>query len=144
MIFVDANVFVRHLTDPVTPQDEATARRAAVLFAAVEAGTVEMTTSEAVLAEVVFILWSPRHYGAPRSVVVDGLSSLLRPRSCRMPTKDLCLHALAIWESSPKLSFPDALGAASSELRGHELATFDAALSRTPGVVHYAFPEPTQ
>ncbi len=144
MIFVDANVFVRHLTDPATPQDEATARRAAVLFAAVEAGTVEMTTSEAVLAEVVFILWSPRHYGAPRSVVVDGLSSLLRPRSCRMPTKDLCLHALAIWESSPKLSFPDALGAASSELRGHELATFDAALARTPGVVPYAFPEPTQ
>ncbi len=143
MIVVDANVIVRHLTDPVTPHDESRAQQATAFFEALQAGVVEITTSEAVLAEVVYILWHPRHYGAPRSVVVDGLSSLLRPRGCRMPTKDICLHALAVWETSPKLSFPDALGAAYSELRGHELATFDVALARTPGVVSYAFADPT-
>jgi predicted nucleic acid-binding protein len=143
VIFVDANVFIRHLVDPATSHDAAHAEQAATLFAAVGVGAVEVTTSEAVLAEVVFILWHPRHYGAPRGAVAGALSSLLQPRAFRMPGKDVCLAALERWARSPRLSFPDALGAAYSELRGHELATFDSELARTPGVVPYAFGRPT-
>ena len=36
-----------------------------------------------------------------------------------------------------ELGLPDALGAAYSALRGYELATFDVALSRAPGVTIY-------
>jgi hypothetical protein len=54
-----------------------------------------------------------------------------------MPAKEVSLRALDIWVARPELSFPDALGAAYSALRGHELATFDVALSRTPGVTEY-------
>lgn len=139
MIFVDASTFLRHLARAVTPHDLVNAERARTLFRAVAAGTDEMTTSEAIIAEVVFILSHPRHYATPRSVVTVGLKSLLQPRGCRLSAKDVCLHALDLWEAHPKLSFPDALGAAYSELRGHELATFDVALARTPGGIAYAF-----
>jgi predicted nucleic acid-binding protein len=56
-----------------------------------------------------------------------------------MPSKDMSLLALDIWVDHPKLSFPDALAAAYSMVRGYELATFDAALSRMSGVSNYVF-----
>jgi predicted nucleic acid-binding protein len=139
VIFVDANVFVRHLVQPVTPQDETAAQRAATLFDLVESGSIEVTTSEAILAEIVYIMTSPRHYGSSRATVAVGLKALLRPRGCRMPAKDVSLRALDIWVDHPKLSFPDALAAAYSITRNFDVATFDAALARTPGVSAYAF-----
>lgn len=139
MIFVDASTFLRYIARAVTPQDEANAYRARTLFNAVSAGTEQITTSEAILAEVVFILSHPRHYGAPRLDVATDLGSLLRPRGCKLAEKDVCLRALNLWVAHPKLSFPDALGAAYSELRGYDLATFDVALSRTPGVTPHVF-----
>lgn len=139
MIFVDANVFLRALAQPLTSHDRINAERARTLFEAVEAGATEITTSEATLAEVAFVLTHPRHYGTSRERAADGLKALLRPPACRMPAKDVALHALDLWVAYPKLSFPDALGAAYSELRRYELATFDAALARTPGVTPHAF-----
>ena len=139
MIFVDANIFVRHLVHPETPQDQASAQRAAALFNLVDSGSIEVTTSEAILAEVVYILTSSQHYGAPRATAATGLKALLQPRACRMPEKDVSLRALDIWVAESRLSFPDALAAAYSVMRGYELATFDRALSRAPGVVTYQF-----
>jgi predicted nucleic acid-binding protein len=139
MIFLDANIFVRHLVRPLTPQDHMYEQRAAALFDLVDSGTTEVTTSEATLAEVAYILTSPRHYGTSRTTAADGLKALLRPPACRIPNKDVSLLALDIWVDYPKLSFPDALAAAYSLARGYELATFDAALSRTPGATLYAF-----
>jgi predicted nucleic acid-binding protein len=138
VIFVDASIYVRYLVQPVTPQDRINERRAAALFALVESGAVEITTSEAILAEVAIILSNPRHYGASRSTAATGLKALLRPRGCRMPSKEVSLRALDIWVTQPELSLPDALGAAYSALRGYELATLDVALSRAPGVTTYA------
>ncbi len=138
MIFVDASIYVRYLVQPVTPQDRINERRAAALFALVESGAVEITTSEAILAEVAIILSNPRHYGASRSMAATGLKALLRPRGCRMPAKEVSLRALDIWVTQPELSLPDTLGAAYSALRGYELATLDVALSRAPGVTTYA------
>lgn len=134
MIFVDASCYLRYLVQPVTPQDRTNEHRAAALFALVDSGAAEVTTSESILAEVAFILTSPRHYGAPRSLAAAGLKALLRPRGCRMPAKDVSLRALDLWVAHPELSFPDALEAAYSALRGYELATFDTSLSRTPGI----------
>jgi predicted nucleic acid-binding protein len=122
----------------VMPQDRINESRAAALCVLVDSGAVETTTSEAILAEVAFILTSPRHYGASRSTAAAGLKALVRPRSCRLPAKELSLRALDIWVAHPELSFPDALAAAYSALRGFELATFDIALSRAPGVTAYA------
>jgi predicted nucleic acid-binding protein len=139
MIFLDANIFVRHLVRPSTSQDQTYQQRAAALFDMVDAGTTEVTTSEATLAEVAYILTNPRHYGTSRETAADGLKALLRPPACQMPSKDMSLLALDIWVDHPKLSFPDALAAAYSMVRGYELATFDAALSRMSGVSNYVF-----
>lgn len=139
MIFVDANCYLRFLTEPVTPEDRDNQRRARALFELVTTRLVEVTTSEAVLAEVVFILTSPRHYHGERTLAAASLRSFLRQRGHRMPAKDVSLLALDVWVDHPRLSFPDALSAAYSRSRGYELATFDGLLSRTPGVTNYAF-----
>jgi predicted nucleic acid-binding protein len=139
MIFVDANVFLRHLIQPSTIHDRIHAEHAARLFKRAEDNVESITTSEAILAEVVFILSDSRHYNFPRSAVQVGLQSLLRARGLTLPTKDVCRRALDIWVERPRLSFPDALGAAYSDLRGYDLATFDMDLSRTPGVTPHVF-----
>ena len=61
MIFVDPSSCLRYLVQPITPQDRVNERRVAALFGSVELGAVEITTSEAILAKVAFILTSPRH-----------------------------------------------------------------------------------
>lgn len=139
MIFVDANVFLRHLTQPATTQDRRNAQHAAALFRQAEAGEMRITTSEATLAEVVFILSDARHYNVPRPVVQIGLQNLLRTRGLVLTTKDVCLHALHLWVEHLKLSFPDALGVAYVDLRGYELATFDVELGRVAGVPPFTY-----
>lgn len=139
MIFIDANVFVRYLAVPSTPQDQANSQYAADLFDLVDSGSAEVATSEATLAEVAFVLTSPKHYGTPRTAAAEKLRALLIPRGCRVPAKDVVLLALDIWVDRPKLSFPDALAAAYSMARGYHLATFDEALSRTSGISPYVF-----
>src|SRR5687768_7683814 len=138
MIFVDASFYLLYLVQPVTPQDRVKESRAAALFALVDSGAAEATMSEAILAEVAFILTSPRHYGSSRPTAAAGLEALLRPRGCRVPAKEVALRALDIWVAQPDLSFPDALGAENCVLRGYEFASFDIALSSAPGFTMYA------
>jgi predicted nucleic acid-binding protein len=140
MIFIDANVFLRFFVTPGTPQDRTMARQAGVLFKRVRAGEVEITTSEAVIAEVAFIAAAKSHHAIARSDAAGLLKSVLVLGGCRLPAKSACLRALDLWEAHPKLSFPDALGAAYSEELGYDLATFDQRLQRLPDINLYEFP----
>lgn len=79
------------------------------------------------------------YYSTPRTEAAEKLRPLLIPRGCRISAKDVVLLALDIWVDQPKLSFPDSLAAAYSMGRGHHLAAFDEALSRTPGIIPYVF-----
>lgn len=56
-----------------------------------------------------------------------------------MDDKDVCLQALGVWAYATKLSFPDALAACYSQIKGYALATFDRDLETTPGVIRYAW-----
>ena len=71
MQFVDANVFLRFLTrdDPVK------AERVKDLLERAERGEVALLTSESVIAELVFVLSSPRLYNLGR----DRIRALLTP-----------------------------------------------------------------
>ena len=71
--FVDTNVFVRHLTN----DDAGQAERARRIFAEVEAGSRRVTTSEAILAEVVYVLTSKTLYNASRRQVRQLLAPIL-------------------------------------------------------------------
>jgi predicted nucleic acid-binding protein len=137
VIFVDANVYVRHLVQPATRFDVVMAAQAAALFGRAERAEITITTSEATIAEVVFILSARTHYNAARSTVCAGLRPLLAMRACRLPTKTICIRALDVWEAHPKLSYPDALSAVYSELRNYQLATYDERLRTLPTVNLY-------
>jgi predicted nucleic acid-binding protein len=134
MIVIDANYFLRYLVQPTTPQDEEMSKRAAALFGMVRAGIETATTTDAVIAEVVFILSAKRHYGVERGDVVARLKPILQLTGLRLPRKRSCLSAFDLWVQTPTISFVDALAAQLAIDLQTELATFDAAPGRVPGV----------
>lgn len=127
MIFLDANYFLRYLTQPDSPDNQAKSDRASALFEAVERGDIDATTSEAVLAEVAFVLASKRQYHLPADVIAAYLAPIIRMRGLKLPRgrKRLYLRALEIWAMRPSLGFGDALTVATIEETGFDLATFD-------------------
>jgi len=137
VIFVEANVFLRALVRPATPRDQGWARDAAELFRAVGANEEEMTTSDAVLAEVAFILASPRQYGVAPADIAARLKPILTLRGCKAPQKAVWLRALDIYASSTNLGFVDALSVSYAERPGVVLASFDSDFDAVPGLTRW-------
>ncbi len=134
MIVLDANIFLRMLAAPATPQDARRATEARTLFQAIETRSVEATTNDAVIAEVAFVLTSPRHYALPRPRAAAILGQLLRMPNLVLPAKSSGLSALLIWTEHPKLDFPDALVIAQARATGAHLASFDNDVRRLADV----------
>ena len=134
MIFLDTNFLVRLLVRPENERELEMADAAARLMRNVWHGTLEVTTSDAVLSEVVYVL-SGSVYQISRSDIADGLIRLLQLPAFRSTAKTIWLEAFRIWLDRPALSFVDALAASHSIRGGHQLATFDRKLMRTPGVM---------
>jgi predicted nucleic acid-binding protein len=136
MTFLDANYFLRYLVAPTSPATQAMHDEATALFEAIERGDEEATTSEAILAEVAFVLASPRQYNLPAAAVAAYLASIIRLPNLRLPRgqKRRYLRALDIWAANPRLGFVDALTVALVEHTTIELATFDADFDRIPGI----------
>lgn len=107
MIFLDANVILRYLVAPSTPEIRRMAEIARALFEAVERGDEEITTAEVVLHEVAYVLAAKTHYNLPVPIVTGNLRALLCLPGFRLPRgqKRLYLHALDLWEAHPKLGF---------------------------------------
>lgn len=139
MIFLDANVFLRALVDPTTPELHAMAEVARALFLSVERGEEEATTTEVVLHEVAYVLASKSHYGLPVPEITTALATILRLPGFRLPRgeKQRFLQALDLWEMYPNLGYADALVATTAILRGASLATFDHDFKRIPGLTHW-------
>lgn len=134
MIFVDANVFLRRITPPATPSSAAEQSIAIELFRQAERGEIQLMTSEAVLAEVAFILTAKRHYGLSVEDAVARMLPYVRSRGLTLDRPSVVHDALLIWLEFPRLGFVDALGAAYAKQPQVELATFDADLDRVPGI----------
>lgn len=66
-MFIDTNIVLRYLTQPSSPETERMADICRQLFERVEEGTETVTTSEAVITEIVYVLRSPRWYAMPRA-----------------------------------------------------------------------------
>lgn len=101
---------------------------AATLFALIDRGEEEATTSEAVLAEVAFVLASRRQYAVAPETVAALLKPIVQLRGLSLPRgrKEVYLRALELWSNHPELGFVDALTAAIVERGSLKLATFDA------------------
>lgn len=142
MIFLDANVFLRYIVQPTTPATQQMAQHAHDLFQAVKRGDAEVTTSEVVLHEVVYVLASKAHYGRSPADIATDLSPILRLPGLKLPRgmKRLYLRALDLYTTYPKLGYADAIVAAHVEQRGIPLATFDTDFDSLPFVTRWQPP----
>lgn len=141
MIFVDANFFLRALTDSDLPVNQTRSTVARDLFRSAERGDVELLTSEAVVAEVAFVLTSKKQYALPPLEASSRIETLLRLRNLRMHDKQAVLDALDLWAKHPSIGYVDALAASYGQQPGVELATFDAHFNRIASVNRWIPPD---
>ena len=133
MKLLDANVFLRLAVEPKTDRDVTFNQLARELLDAAQRGEDEFTTSEAVIAEVLFVLTSKSLYGFSRKNAYSSMSGILQMPACHLENRSAVLAALEVWVTVPKLSFVDALCLTKAKEQGHDLVTFDTALARAAG-----------
>jgi len=125
--FLDANIFLRYLV----PGDEAKAQACFALFQRVKAGDETVTTSEAVIAEVAYVLRSRAQYGLAPPEIDVRLHPILSLRSLKLPHKGAYLRALDLWDDYPALDFEDVLTVAHMERLGlADLLSYDTDFDR--------------
>lgn len=128
--FLDTNIILRYLTQD-NPEH---ARRAYNLLQQVETGDLIVTTSEAVIVEVVYVLSSKTLYNFPRPDIQAHLSTVIALRGLKLPHKRTYLRALDIYATT-NLDFVDALNVAHME-RGQitTILTFDKDFDKVQGI----------
>lgn len=142
MIFLDANVLLRALTRSPEAEVQQMNQAAGDLLRRVERGEVEATTSDAVIAEVAFILTAKAHYQQSVAEAAGRIGTILRLRGIKLRDKRVVLRALDLWADNPKLGFVDALTASYAQQPGVILATFDADFDHIPAITRWR-PETT-
>ena len=129
--FVATNIFVRFLTGDVLEK----AVDCSALLQRSGRGEIDLETSGAVIAEVVYVLSSPRLYGKSRNEIGAGLEALLVTGGLHLDHKTTVLAALQRYRDST-LSFVDCL-CVEHALRLGQPATifsYDRGLDRVPGI----------
>jgi len=110
MRFVDASIFIRHLTG----DDPEKARACFELFRQAQRREITLTTSESVIAEVVYVLSSKQLYNLPREEIRNLLYPLLSLPGLKLNHRRMYLRALDLYAAYP-LDFEDALTVAHME-----------------------------
>ena len=129
MKYVDANIILRYITgdDPVKAQ------RCFDLFQRVKAGEEVVTTCEAVIAEVVYVLSSPRLYRLPRDQIRARLVPILSLKGFHLTNQRLYLKALDTYVAHPQLDFEDAILMEHMARRNVDvILTYDRGFDRLP------------
>lgn len=130
MEFLDTNIFLRYLTkdDPVKAQ------RCYELFQRIKRKETQVTTSESVLAEVVYVLSSRALYNQPRENVRALLLPIISLPGLRVPHRRAFLRALDLYANT-SLDFEDALSVAHMErMKLTTLLSYDADFDRVKSV----------
>ncbi|MBI4494409.1 MAG: type II toxin-antitoxin system VapC family toxin [Chloroflexi bacterium] len=138
MRFLDANIFLRYLAKPATPADQAKLEACSVLFQRIKRSEEQVTTTEAIVAEVVYVLISPRHYHLSHQDAAARIRPLLVLRRLKLPHKRAYLRALDLFATHNFLDFEDALIIAQMERQGlTEVYSYDTDLDRLPGISRF-------
>ena len=138
MIFLDANIFLRFLTQ----DDPAKGRACLSLLRRVAAGE-EATTSETVIAEVAYVLSSPRQYKLTHTDISARLRPVLLLRGLKLPDRQRLLRTLDLYASYAHLDFEDCLTLAQIEQQKiATLLSYDRGFDRVPGVKRAEPPSP--
>jgi predicted nucleic acid-binding protein len=127
-VFIDTNVFVRHLT-----QDHADfSPKATAFLARIERGDIQARTADTAIFETVFLL--EKRYGRARADIRDGVLALVGLPGLALPNKHRLRRVFELY-IDVKLSFGDAFHVALMEQLGiEEIATFDRDFDRVPGI----------
>ena len=129
--FLDTNIFIRYLTR----DDEVKAQAAYALLHRIERGEETALTSDAVIAEVVFILQSPRNYGLARERVRSLVEPVVWLRGLRLPNKRLYDRVFDLY-CATRMSFIDAYNVALMESNGvSEIYSYDTDFDRVEGIL---------
>jgi len=130
MEYLDTNVILRYLTQ----DDPSQADRARLFLEQVQSGTITVTTSEAVIAEVVYVLSSRALYDLPRPDIKTHLANIISLRGLKLPNKRTYLRALDLYETA-NLDFVDALNVAHMERSGIQtIVSFDRDFDTIAGI----------
>jgi len=129
---LDTNVFVRFLVEPATEQDGHFNQLAGDIFGSNQTSGEEFTTTDAVIAEVVYVLQS-HLYQLSREQVQQRFLTVLSRSNCQIPSRHSVIDALEIWVEQPRLSFVDAHLLCVSRRASGTLVTFDTALAKAAG-----------
>ncbi len=131
MKFVDTNIFIRFFAADDEKKSEACFR----LFQRVQKGEESIATTEAIVAEVVYVLSSPSLYSLSHEEIAARLAPVLSLRGLLLRHKRTYLRALDLYAAHRFLDFEDALAVAHME-RQHisEIVTYDRDFDRVPGV----------
>ena len=122
MKFLDANVILRYLTR----DDPKKAENCYELFQKVKRSEIELTTCEAVIAEVIYVLSSHSLYNLPRDEIYSLLLPIINLYGFKLPQKRLYIRALDIY-ASKNIDFEDALIFAHMEKRQiKEIYSYDS------------------
>ena len=107
MTFLDTNIFLRYLTKMRGQEEKAQACFA--LFQRVREGEAVVTTCEAVVCEIFFVLCSPRQYNLSHEDAVARVRPLLALGNLKLTNKRVYLRAMDVFAAAPFLDFEDAV-----------------------------------
>lgn len=119
--FVDTNIFIRFLTD----DDKIKAKSCFDLFQKANKKEILLTTSESVLAEVVYILSSKQLYNLEAEYICQILSPIIEIKGLKFASKKFFKKALRIYAEF-NIDFEDALSVSHMYYTGiKEIYSFD-------------------
>jgi uncharacterized protein len=128
--FLDTNIFLRYLTH----DDDQKYQACLGLFKQAEQNQVSLVTSEAVIAEVVYVLSSPKHYQLARSRIQIVLARLLILSGLKVPHRQVCLRALDLY-TKHNLDFEDCLSLTHMEQQNlTQLYSYDRGFDSIAGI----------
>jgi predicted nucleic acid-binding protein len=136
MIHIDTNVILRYLINPANEAEAEMARASQDLFDRVDARSETVTTSEAILTEVVYVLRSNRWYNLSESEISERFKPIIQLPGFHISSKRRYLRALDIFVThAPHLDFEDAILVAIVEAEDPPvLYSFDRDFDRVPQI----------
>jgi predicted nucleic acid-binding protein len=134
MKILDTNIFLRAITEPVTTADQQMQTVSQRLFERVINGDEEVTTCEAVLHEVFYLLCSRRNYDLEHVEAVGRVRLVFDEPGFHIARKQTVSRAIDFFRDRSALDFADCLLAAYAAEDGHDITTFDRDLAIEAGV----------
>jgi uncharacterized protein len=133
MHFIDTNIFIRY----VTKDDPAKAQACFALFERARDNQAALTTTEAIITEVVYVLSSKRTYGLARDEIRARLYPLLSVQGLRLAQRSTYLRALDLYTIYP-IDFEDALIVAQMGRQAiRDLYSYDQRFDQVLGIARH-------